>query len=73
VLLSKELCANPRMYQPIGRGALHCAAFKRVMCKSMNVSTNRKRGIALCCFQKSLANSKSIGVKRGRTNPFNIY
>jgi hypothetical protein len=29
-----------------------------------NVATNRKRGISLCCLQKSLANSKGFGVKR---------
>jgi hypothetical protein len=29
----------------------------------INVSTNRKRGIALCCLHKSSTNSKGFGVK----------
>jgi hypothetical protein len=32
-----------------------------------NASTNRMRGIALSCLQKSFVNSKAFGVKRLRT------
>jgi hypothetical protein len=34
--------------------------------------TNRKRGIALFCLQKSFVNSKAFGVKRIRINKFSI-
>jgi hypothetical protein len=47
---------NFNIFLPIGS----CANLK-------NVSTSRKRAIALSCLQKSFVNAKAFGVKRLRT------
>jgi hypothetical protein len=44
-----------------------CCSSKEFCSNLRNVSTNRKRAIALSCLQKSLVNSKAFGVKWLRT------
>jgi hypothetical protein len=42
--------------------------FSKELCANLrNTSTNRMRGIALSCFQKSFVNSKAFDVKQLRT------
>jgi hypothetical protein len=43
---------------------------KECCAKPRNVSTNRTRGIALCCLQKSLAISKGFDVSGLELNNF---
>jgi hypothetical protein len=43
-----------------------CRSSKELCANPRNVSTNRKRAIALSCLQKSFVNSKAFGVKRLR-------
>jgi hypothetical protein len=40
-----------------------CRSSKEFCANPKNVSTNRKRAIALSCLQKSFVNSKAFGVK----------
>jgi hypothetical protein len=49
-----------------------CYFSKEFPVNPRNVSTNKKRGIALCCFQFTFKNSKGFGVKQLRTYEFNI-
>jgi hypothetical protein len=44
-----------------------CRSSKQFNENVRNLSANRKRGIALCCLQKSFVNSKAFSVKRLRT------
>ncbi len=44
-----------------------CRFSKEICANPKNTSTNRMRGIALFCLQKSFVNSKAFGVKRLRT------
>jgi hypothetical protein len=44
-----------------------CRPSKEICANSRNLSACRKRGIALCCLQKSFLNLKAFGVKRLRT------
>jgi hypothetical protein len=42
--------------------------FSKELCENpKNTSTNRMRGIALSCIQKSFVNSKAVSVKRPKT------
>jgi hypothetical protein len=49
-----------------------CYFSKEFPVNPRNVSTNKKRGIALCCFQFTFTNSEGFGVKQLRTYDFNI-
>jgi hypothetical protein len=49
-----------------------CCISKELCANPRNTSTNRMRGIALSCLQKSFVNSKAFGVKRLRTYESNI-
>jgi hypothetical protein len=44
-----------------------CRSSKELCANPRNVSTNRKRAIAVSSLQKSFVNSKDFGVKRLRT------
>jgi hypothetical protein len=44
-----------------------CYISKEFCANPRNTSTNRMRGIALSCLQKSFVNSKAFGVKLLRT------